>query len=472
MEPEKEKCIELNKAEYGEIYPLFRFPNAQEAAEAESKRGILLETLQTFTDFREEYNGTKYFNRELSPGCRRCGEGTWSCLFINNICNARCMFCPTPQVQQDIPATNTLQFPKIPDYIDYIRRFQFQGVSVSGGEPLLTFDRTMSFLTEIKKRFGTNVYMWMYTNGILLDIEKLIRLKYTGLDEIRFNLGAVDYNPEKVKLAVGKIPHVTVEIPTLPGDADTLKNVMLQLADMGVNYLNLHQLRCTPHNYRHLVEKGYKFLHGRKITILESELTALELVRFALEKKLPLAVNYCSFVYKNRYQALAPRRRYAVMMRKPVEDITASSYIRCLSIKANSSEASHWLEKLKQNNCPPDSYRVDSSKNRLFFNQTLLEFFITGDTPILLGYDEPFICPHPSFRFPYLEIPLNAGRKVVLERKPVLVDKELSPTELQRLRNHWASLAGTGGTRAGSGLSKEMDIYDFECTRGGLNDYY
>ena len=91
---------------------------------------------------------------------------------------------------------------------------------------------------------------------------------------------------------------------------------MVDLATVGVKHLNLHQLRLTPHSFERFVGRPYTFLHGERVTILESELTALELLRYARETNLDLPVNYCSFVYKNRYQKAAARRRSAAVMCK------------------------------------------------------------------------------------------------------------------------------------------------------------
>jgi len=472
MKPEKEKCIELNKEEYKEIYPLMKFPDKKESLEMENQRKAIIRSLQTFEDIHLDYNESKLFSRRLSPGCRCCGEGTWSCLFINNLCNGQCFFCPTTQNQLDEPATSTLRFQNPRDYIDYIRRFQFKGVSISGGEPLLTFDRTLTFLTEVKKHFGDAVYLWLYTNGILLDIEKIIRLKYAGLNEIRLNLCAVDYRLEKIKLAAGQIPRITVEIPAIPEDIPKIKELMIQLADLGVDILNLHQLRCTPNNARHLIKRGYTFIHGKKVTVWESELKALELIRYGLEEQLPLAVNYCSYAYKNRYQALTPRLRYARMMCREHEDITSSGYIRKLSVKISSARIDHISEQLNRNHHPKNTYRLDKTKNRIYFNQTLLNPILALGNPLMISYDQAFIRSYPSYRNPYLEIPLNTGRKVVIERQPVFSDQEVSRSELEKLKNHWQPHRENGKTQAESPLGKEMEFYEFESLRSGLNDYY
>ncbi|MCJ7596234.1 MAG: radical SAM protein, partial [Desulfobacterales bacterium] len=135
--------------------------------------------------------------------------GEWSCLFINSICNARCFYCPTEQPSKSEPMTNGIRFANPQDYADYIEKFNIRGVGLSGGEPLLTFDRTLQFLTKIKRRFGDTVHVWLYTNGILATREKFKRLKEAGLDEVRFDISANGYDLEKVREAVGLKETVT-----------------------------------------------------------------------------------------------------------------------------------------------------------------------------------------------------------------------------------------------------------------------
>ena len=56
----------------------------------------------------------------------------------------------------------------------------------------------------------------MYTNGILADVSKFRKLAAAGLNEIRFDIGATTYGLDKVKLAKGILPNVTIEIPAVP----------------------------------------------------------------------------------------------------------------------------------------------------------------------------------------------------------------------------------------------------------------
>lgn len=104
------------------------------------------------------YKTTKPFHNYISKGCSLCGSGSWSCLFITNKCNATCFCCPAPQQNDEPPSTQGMVFHKANDYADYIKHFSFKGVSFSGGEPLLYFDRLLEYLKAVRKKCSRDVY--------------------------------------------------------------------------------------------------------------------------------------------------------------------------------------------------------------------------------------------------------------------------------------------------------------------------
>jgi pyruvate formate-lyase activating enzyme-like uncharacterized protein len=374
----QQQLIESNRREYGRQYNLLTFAAPEQLAAAGTERKELLDWLNHRACFG--YAGTKVNCSGLSPGCQSCGNGSWSCLFINGRCNGHCFYCPTAQDDDGPPVTNGLAFTTPEDYAAYVAALGFSGVSISGGEPLMTPDLTLSYLSAVRKLCGDDIHLWLYTNGTLLTVDLCSRLRDAGLDEIRFDLGAVRYNLKKLRLAVGCIPTVTVEIPAVPEDEDLLKQKMFEMADAGVNHLNLHQMRLTPYNFVSLTERGYTFLHGEKVTVLESELTALRMVRFGLEQEIPLPVNYCSFTYKRRFQHAAARRRAALTICVSGEVVTEAGYLRTLSA--------------------------------------------TG-----VHYCEAVLLQNPSYRYPFEKIQLETGRALYLERRPLTPELELSDDE-------------------------------------------
>ncbi|MEI6205974.1 MAG: radical SAM protein [Desulfuromonadales bacterium] len=374
--------IESNRREYGHLYDLLTFASPEKLVEAGKERTELLQWLDQRASFG--YAGTKVDCSGLSPGCRCCGDGGWSCLFVNGRCNGRCFYCPTAQDDDGPPVTNGLAFSGPEEYAAYVSALGFSGVSISGGEPLMTPDLTLAYLAAVRRRCGDDIHLWLYTNGTLLTAELCRRLRDAGLDEIRFDLGAVRYHLKKLRMTVGCIKVVTVEIPAVPEDEELLKSKMVEMADAGVNHLNLHQMRLTPHNFGPLTERGYTFLHGEKVTVLESELCALRLVRYGLEQGIPLPVNYCSFPYKRRFQHSAARRRAALIASVSGEVVTESGYLRIPSA--------------------------------------------TG-----VRYCEASLLQNPSYRHPFQKIMLETGRALYLERRALTSELELSDAELSAL---------------------------------------
>jgi len=364
----REALIASNRQEYGRHYDFLDFTTPEQATAAHAERSQLLGWLKANAEFG--CSDTKVDCQRLSPGCQTCATGGWSCLFINGRCNASCFYCPTSQDDTGDPLTNGIPFATPEDYAEYVALFGFTGASISGGEPLLTLDRTLAYLDAVRRRCGDAVHLWMYTNGTLLTREIAGELRSAGLGEIRFDIGATNYNLSKLQLAVGVIPTVTVEIPMVPEEEGLLQDKLVEMAATGVQHLNLHQLRLTPYNSQHLASRAYTFVHGENVTVLESELSALRLVRYALEQGIDLPVNYCSFPYKRRFQHAAARRRGIPFVRSEHEAVTEAGYLRALGAGS-------------------------------------------------VQYFEAVTLPAGSYRQPVVEIPLPSGRRIAVEKRPV-----------------------------------------------------
>lgn len=412
-EGRKASMVEGNREEYGRSYPALSWVTGKQATEQEKKRAALLKAIHTL---KGEFGAaeTKVDTSRLSPGCRTCLAGKWSCLFINGRCNGRCFYCPTPQDEVGDPTTNQLAFDSPEDYAAYVAAFGFTGISISGGEPFLTFERSLAYIRAVRERLGENVHIWLYTNGTRVTRDKLKTLSAAGLDEIRFDIGAIGYNLKKPAMAAGIIPTVTVEIPMVPEEAPRLKGLLAPMAAAGVSHLNLHQLRLTPHNIRHLALRDYTFLHGNRVTVLESELGALDMVRHALEHGIDLGVNYCSFVYKQRYQGAAARRRAAAPLCAPWETLTENGYIRRLSLRGDNPALNGLTERLHGVGHQGLFLRSDEGLH-------LPARIVPGPLPhgltCRVAYDEAALSQTASHALPDKKIALDT-RAIYAQRKP------------------------------------------------------
>ena len=386
----RDHFIEMNAREYGPIFNYISWITEDRARLATQQRDRLLQT----PGINVSCLGTKVHHGPLSPGCRQCSGMAWSCLFISGRCNGRCFYCPAPQNMDDPPMSGSVPFHRAQDYADYVRFFGFGGASVSGGEPFLDFDKSLAFVQALRRTCDPALHIWLYTNGILVTEDKLRRLADAGLNEIRFDIGATDYDVKFVRQAAGIVPTVTVEIPAVPEEAGRLEALLTELTASGVSHLNLHQLRLTPHNARHLLEHDYTYIHGPKVTVLESELCALELVAHAATHKLELAVNYCSFVYKYRFQGAASRRRFGAFLLENDELLTDSGFIRIPARAGAEKEPGSRLPTLDE----MDARAMDSG---------------AGPT-----YAAAFTRPMANPEFPHREISVSTGFTVFVERHP------------------------------------------------------
>jgi len=363
-----------------------------------------------------QFSGTKLFTQEISPGCALCGQGDWSCLFINGICNAQCFYCPSTQKDKGQPMTSTLEFSNPRDYADYVQRFNIKGVSFSGGEPFLTFDRVVLFLKTLRSRVSHPLYIWMYTNGLLVTEDKLKILRDNGLDEIRFDISANHYDLKALKKALGIIPRVTVEIPAIPEDLELTQQMIKELSELGVNHLNLHQIRCTKFNRGKLVQRGYTFLHGPGVTVLETELTALKLIRYSLDQKIALPINYCSFTFRNQFQRAGGGKRNAQQIKAIHEDITPTGHIRTMSVSGTQESIGSLQKSLMSQELEPSSWKLSTAGDQLFFTEKLWPLMDFSNVRLKVSYSGTTLKPSVSFRNPFKEVVLNKKKKVVIER--------------------------------------------------------
>ena len=221
-------------------------------------------------------------------------------------------------------------------------------MSFSGGEPFLKFKEVLTYIKKIRERLGNGIYIWVYTNGDLVDKNNLKALKKAGLNEIRFDIAAKKYSLKAVKMAIGIIDRVTVEIPAIPEDYETLKKCLPLMKAIGVAHLNLHQLLANQNCYRQFIDRHYTFLHQPNIAVLESEMTALRLIKYALDENIGLSINYCTPIYKHRFQKKGYRERLQSYIKENYENMTEYGFIRRLSIQdipVNIEKLSRYLKK-------------------------------------------------------------------------------------------------------------------------------
>lgn len=415
----KSSNIEYTKKNIGWAYARCRWLDKEAAISANRERNEILNSLSNRVNYI--FKGNKIYLGKLSPGCLLCGKGKWSCLFINGLCNANCFFCPQDRtIKRERPPMeeNGIVFDSPQAYAAYLRQFNFRGMSFSGGETMLVLEKVLLYIRLIRKEFGKHLYIWLYTNGRLIDKNVLVELKKAGLDEIRFDIKADGYNLGKVSLARGYIGKVTVEIPAIPEDSELLKNRLRDMIRIGVDYLNIHQLYAAQNNYNNFIKRNYTFLHHPYVPVLDSELAALKLIRYILDKHIKLSVQYCSQAYKTAFQKSAARKRAASFVKKDYEGLANTGYIRSLSIKDEPLKIKKYALNFQKRKIRKSLWEIDCTGKELFFHHTLLKHINPDAGNLILRYILPQLS---NAAYPGLDchrIELSCGGKISAVRIP------------------------------------------------------
>ena len=294
------------------------------AAVAERRRAHVARVQSEVPGVIVESDGQTVYTRALSVGCRTCKDGAWDCVFITMRCNLQCGFCCSTQSTR-LETVVSAYGDDVDGVAENYDRVDVRGVGFSGGEALLEPERLFAWIAALRAR-GPHRYFWVYTNGVLADRERLLRLADLGVNEIRFNMAATGYtNPttlRNVRAAVQLFPVVTVEIPAIPEHEAQLLAALDVWVDHGVRQLNLHELMREPGSNSCRLPGEFEAAvlddGHRTDGSLASRRLALAVMRAAQARRLLLAVNDCSLESK-RLQLRGRRRALAGLVAGPHE---------------------------------------------------------------------------------------------------------------------------------------------------------
>ncbi|MGL5989996.1 radical SAM protein [Cetobacterium sp.] len=253
----------------------------------------------------KDLKGRTYFvgNQERFP------KGCISCLFGDGLggirkthkCNLLCKFCyyhDNIDNQEAIPdgmweIGETLYYEEDIDLLLSIQK-KPSGIAYVYLEPFLDIEK---YYGIIKKLSDAGIYQHMYTNGSLCTRENLQKLGEAGLNELRFNLGAVkcsDKVIESMAMAKEFIPMVGIETPMTPEFYKEFQNKKTAILNTGIDFINCAELHFGEDNINNYVgEKMYMARRGYISPLWSREIT-FKLMKQASEEKWPLVVHDCS----------------------------------------------------------------------------------------------------------------------------------------------------------------------------------
>ena len=245
---------------------------------------------------------------QLSKGCQSCKNGTWLCVFISDRCNSHCKFCPQSKSMKDVLLYKQFRQQSHGSVEQVLIRYDAQrkyidGVSYSGGEPLMELGKILRCASYIQEESNGEVYQWVYTNGILLTEDILKQLKDVGIQEVRMDLVATDFNPEimkKLEWVRKYMNRVTVEVPMVPETYKALVTDQL-LKELPIDQLNLAEfILYGPMNWSNYThgKEVVKYNHHDGHRLAESSDMIYQTFLAAKEWKIPYVINNCNALSK------------------------------------------------------------------------------------------------------------------------------------------------------------------------------
>ncbi len=268
-----------------------------------------------------------YSNRYLGAlpkGCRLCMKGAKLVLFVSGICSKKCFYCPISlkKKNKDQSWVNERRVEKPSDVIQEAKRMSALGAGITGGDPDLHLKKTLGYIRLLKKEFGRNFHIHMYTSNAL-GREALKKLKNAGLDELRFHITDNGEIWKSIKNFTEIGINTGVEIPVIPGQQDRIAEIAKKLGR--VNFLNLNELEFSETNLKEFKKRGFELKGETSYAVKGSEETAFKILTQSQNFK--LNIHYCSSAYKDSVQLRKRLLRTAKNIAKDYEEVSGDGLL-------------------------------------------------------------------------------------------------------------------------------------------------
>ncbi|MBW2983359.1 radical SAM protein [Candidatus Woesearchaeota archaeon] len=260
---------------------------------------------------------------ELAEGCKRCVRGEKLVLFVTGVCGNGCPYCPVSDAKnmRDVTYANEWEVSSEEDVLEEARLMRATGAGITGGDPLVVLDRTISYITLFKEKFGKDFHIHLYTPLLRVSEPSLRRLVDAGLDEIRFH-PRLDDDGEwgRLLLARNHDWSVGVEVPVIPEHAENLKGLLWYLAGHdAVDFVNLNEFEYADNDVFEKTGKHYEPKDALSYGVKGSVELGQELLELA--SSLCLSAHLCTAKSKDAVQLATRLKRRAERAAAPYDAV-------------------------------------------------------------------------------------------------------------------------------------------------------
>jgi len=202
------------------------------------------------------------------------------------------------------------------------------GAGITGGDPLVVWQRVKTYITLLKKTFGDSFHIHLYTSA-LKNAVHLTDLVAAGLDEIRFHplptsWSRMDASPIKktIQNMIDSSADIAIEIPVLPQTDKEIFSLISWADHQGLRWANLNELEFSERNCDDFLRRGYQVKTAISAAVKGSQETAGKIMRMTQKEHLKIGVHYCSVSFKDGVQLKNRLLRRANNIATPYDVIT------------------------------------------------------------------------------------------------------------------------------------------------------
>jgi uncharacterized protein len=261
---------------------------------------------------KSQFNG-------IAEGCKYCVKGEKLVLFVSGKCSRNCWYCSLSDKRKnkDLIFANERECKNVKDIFEEVKESRATSAGITGGDPLLHFNRTVKFASALKNKFGKKFHIHIYLPTKLVTKEKLERLKKC-VDEVRFHPEfLIDENKtaediKKIELAskiFGK-NNTGIELPMIPDRKEEILDFAIGTEDY-VSFVNLNEFELSETNFDRIT-KEYELDEGGYVA--KGSVEAGKWILKQLEnKKSKLKVHMCTAELKNCSQFVNRLKRHEIL---------------------------------------------------------------------------------------------------------------------------------------------------------------
>jgi len=325
------------------------------------------------------------FTVPLSPACKMCEKGSKMVVLITGLCSANCFYCPlsTKKLNKDRIFADEWELETEFDTEKLIKEAQLikaTGAGITGGDPLIVWERTKKYILLLKDTFGKGFHIHLYTSG-LKNSEYIDEIVSAGLDEIRFHPIPKYWDKMQDSSIFSSIENtlkldidVAVEIPVIPRMDEKIISLIHWANNIGIRWINLNELEFSETNADILKNRGFDVKNDISAAVKGSEKSANNIINKISELDLDIGVHYCSSSFKDASQLRNRIMRRAKSIVNDFEVITKEGTILKGVIYSNVMSPKKIYTLLKNEfNIDKDKLFINKEKKRIEIDILILQ---------------------------------------------------------------------------------------------------